>query len=173
MVEEKRTRSSVRPQRRRRVTRNSQDADALPDVPPDAGPPDVVESVVIVSPASFPDPPAEQRGRARSQEDQFGANVGDEIVFPEDNSSGTPAASSPPPATTEGGVDSRRGGYLNQRGGYSDQESPGVSDRGDGVDESARPAAARGSRRDSQPGLASARAFRRLELLGDGRRSPA
>ncbi|HLQ44500.1 MAG TPA: transcription termination factor Rho [Planctomycetaceae bacterium] len=95
----------------------------------------MVDSVVIVSPASFPDPPAERPGRARSQEDQFGANAGDEIVFPEDNSSGTPAASSPPPATTEGGVDSRRGGYLNQRGGYSDQENAGVSDRGDGVDE--------------------------------------
>ncbi len=85
MPEEKRTRSSVRPQRRRRrVTENNENMEDSPDDSFDSAPPDApVDSVVVISPPTYPDPPAGSSGRPRASEDDFGANLDENVMFPE------------------------------------------------------------------------------------------
>ena len=153
MVEEKRTKSTVSPVRRRRVVRKASDTESAPEVSLDASPNELpAESIVVVSPPTSSAPPPERRGRPRrdsgreNQQEQFGANIEDEIVFPEDRSSSAPAESIS--VTTEdfggrgypaqgggypnqsGGYPSQSSGYPNQLGGFPNQESGAGGDRG-------------------------------------------
>lgn len=49
-----------------------------------------VDSIEVISPPAFLDPPPERRGRSRHDDGRSGANVDDDIVFPEDNNAPAP-----------------------------------------------------------------------------------
>ena len=81
----------MKPTVRRRAPRKTKDADAAEGTALDNRSDDSnVDSVVVVSPPAFLDPPPERRGRSRPADGRSGANVDDDIVFPEDNSSPAP-----------------------------------------------------------------------------------
>lgn len=127
MAEPKRTRSTTRPTRRRRTTRKAQDEDAAPDVALDSGSPEApLESVVVISPPAYSEPPSERRGRSRADDD-FGANVDSEIVFPEEHSGPSTAA---PQARQRSDAEfvERQGDY---RRDYPDRESGQQDDYAD------------------------------------------
>src|SRR5688500_14930477 len=85
------SRSTAKPTVRRRTTRKTKDADVSADSAlenrSDAS---NVDSVEVISPPAFLDPPPERRGRSRQDDGRHGANVDDDIVFPEDNSAPAP-----------------------------------------------------------------------------------
>ena len=91
MPEPKRTRSTAKPTiRRRRTTKKSEVAEASAEGSFDAASTDSpVDSIIVVAPPAFIEPPPERRGRSRRDDNAFGANIDDDIVFPED--------SAPPP----------------------------------------------------------------------------
>lgn len=135
MAEEKRAKSTTSPVRRRRVTRKTADAESTPDVSVEAPQSESsVESVVIVSAPVSESPAPERRGRARrdtsrdNHQDQFGANVDDEIVFPEDRPSriAPEPVAAPSVVTTEdfgARYPAPGGGYPNQASSFSNQTS--------------------------------------------------
>ena len=147
MVEEKKSKSTVRPVRRR-VIRKTSEPESSPDVSFDAPPSEPpANSIVIVSPPANSDSPPQRRGRSRRdtgrdlQPEQFGANIDDEIVFPEERSQSAPPApvASQISMTTEDfgprGYSNQSAGYPNQSGGYPNQETgiptqEGGADRG-------------------------------------------
>ena len=118
---------------RRRTTRKAKDADVADAALDNRSDDSTVDSIVVVSPPAFLDPPPERRGRSRSDTGRSGANVDDDIVFPEDNSA--PAPRPPQAASNDGGparYDDRLPAYYqnetnlpNQEGGGADREGGG------------------------------------------------
>ena len=122
------SRSTAKPTVRRRTTRKTKDADApegaaLENRSDESN----VDSIEVISPPAFLDPPPERRGRSRPDDGRFGANVDDDIVFPEDNSA--PAPRPPQAQPIDPGpvrYDDRQQGYYQQdAGGYPAQNQEG------------------------------------------------
>ena len=130
------SRSPVKPTVRRRTTRKPKDADAAEGTALENRSDDShVDSVEVISPPAFLDPPPERRGRSRPADGRSGANVDDDIVFPEDKSAPAPR---PPQAQPNDAApvryDDRQQGYYPQEGGggYPNQNQEGggaASDR--------------------------------------------
>ena len=119
------SRSTAKPTVRRRAPRKAKDADAAEGTALENRSDDSnVDSVVVVSPPAFLDPPPERRGRSRPADGRSGANVDDDIVFPEDNS--TPAPRPPQAQPIDAApvrYDDRQQGYYPQEGGYPNQQN--------------------------------------------------
>jgi transcription termination factor Rho len=151
MAEEKKAKSTTTPVRRRRVTRKAADSDSTPEVAVESTKKESpVESIVIVAPPAAAETPApERRSRSRREttsrdthQEQFGANVDDEIVFPEDKSprrASEPVAA-PSVVTTEDfgsrypvqstGYPNQSSSFSNPPNGIPNQEGGAGGDRG-------------------------------------------
>ncbi len=122
------SRSAAKPTVRRRTTRKPKDADAAEGSALEARSDDShVDSIEVISPPAFLDPPPERRGRSRHDDGRSGANVDDDIVFPEDNNA--PAPRPPQAQQNDAGpvrYDDRQQGYYPQdAGGYPNQNQEG------------------------------------------------
>jgi len=120
------SRSTAKPAVRRRTTRKPKDADASDGAALEARSDDShVDSIEVISPPAFLDPPPERRGRSRHDDGRSGANVDDDIVFPEDNNAPAPR---PPQAQQSDASpvrydDHQQGYYSQDAGGYSNQNT--------------------------------------------------
>lgn len=122
------SRSTAKPTVRRRTTRKPKDADATEGTALENRSDDSdVDSIEVISPPAFLDPPPERRGRSRHDDGRSGANVDDDIVFPEDNNA--PAPRPPQAQQNDAGpvrYDDRQQGYYPQdAGGYPNQNQDG------------------------------------------------
>ncbi len=122
------SRSTAKPTVRRRTTRKPKDADAAEGTALENRSDDSkVDSIEVISPPAFLDPPPERRGRSRHDDGRSGANVDDDIVFPEDNNA--PAPRPPQAQQNDAGpvrYDDRQQGYYPQEGGgYPNQNQDG------------------------------------------------
>ena len=118
---------------RRRTTRKAKDADVADAALDNRSDDSTVDSIVVVSPPAFLDPPPERRGRSRSDTGRSGANVDDDIVFPEDNSA--PAPRPPQAASNDGGparYDDRLPAYYQNETNFPNQEGGGADREGGG-----------------------------------------
>ena len=115
---------------RRRTTRKTKDADVTDAALENRSDDSHVDSMEVISPPAFLDPPPERRGRSRSDTGRSGANVDDDIVFPEDNSA--PAPRPPQAASNDGGparFDDRLPAYYQNETNFPNQEGGGGVDR--------------------------------------------
>ena len=115
---------------RRRAPRKTKDADVSDAALDNRSDDSHVDSVEVISPPAFLDPPPERRGRSRQDDGRFGANVDDDIVFPEDNNA--PAPRPPQAASNDGGTarfDDRLPAYYQNEGSYPNQDAGGGTDR--------------------------------------------
>lgn len=121
------SRSTAKPTVRRRAPRKAKDVDAAEGTALENRSDDSnVDSVVVISPPAFLDPPPERRGRSRQDDGRSGANVDDDIVFPEDNSAPAPRPPQAQPIEVNPvRYDDRQQGYYPQEGGYPNQNQEG------------------------------------------------
>lgn len=149
MAEEKKAKSTATPVRRRRVTRKAAEPDSTPDVVVESSAKESPnEPVVISTPPAAETPAPERRPRTRREvsrdvhQEPFGANVDDEIVFPEDRPTrrGPEPVAAPSVVTTEdfgaryvvqsSGYPSQSSGVQSPPSGFSGQEGVAGDDRG-------------------------------------------